>query len=269
MNFNDNTDMALEFTRQKTKKEAYHKESVLFDINVTETIVTKEGSEITGKPDGRYFTFYCGNCADTDNQIKALTAVLEKLLPDGKCLVAGLGNPSVATDSLGWITAGKILATSLYIEKNGTTDGIGDISVIRTNVSSNSGIESAYTAKYTASAIKADYIVAIDSLVCNEKERLCRTIQLADSGISPGSGIGNMRTRLDKETTGVPVIAIGAPTSMPYYGSNEKENSLLFVTRHDIDTEIMRYSYIISTALNRALNPMLGDADIRFLMNYS
>lgn len=190
--------------------------------------------------------------------------MLNKLLPEGKCLVTGLGNPSVASDSLGWRAAGRVLATSHFIESMHNADGIGNVSVIRTDVSANSGIDSVFHAIFCAEKIKADYIVAIDSLACSEPERLCRSIQVTDTGITPGSTAGN-RNRLDRAAAGIPVIAVGVPTTMEY----ESDNDRFFVTRYDIDAEISRYAHIISCALNRSLCPSLSYSDISMLMNYS
>ena len=143
-------------------------------------------------------------------------------------------------------------------------DGIGNVSVIRTDVSANSGIDSVFHAIFCAEKIKADYIVAIDSLACSEPERLCRSIQVTDTGITPGSTAGN-RNRLDRAAAGIPVIAVGVPTTMEY----ESDNDRFFVTRYDIDAEISRYAHIISCALNRSLCPSLSYSDISMLMNYS
>lgn len=144
-------------------------------------------------------------------------------------------------------------------------DGIGNVSVIRTDVSANSGIDSVCHAIFCAEKIKADYIVAIDSLACSEPERLCRSIQVTDTGITPGSSTAGNRNRLDRAAAGIPVIAVGVPTTMEY----ESDNDRFFVTRYDIDAEISRYAHIISCALNRSLCPSLSYSDISMLMNYS
>lgn len=190
--------------------------------------------------------------------------MLRKLLPAGKCLVAGLGNPEIAADSLGWKTAERILATSQYIEHGMYADGIGNISVIRTNVSSNSGIESTVQTKAVASAVNASYIIAIDSLACKNHDRLCNTIQVTDSGICPGSGAGNPRKKLDKDSIGIPVIAVGVPTAMEYRSKDKN----YYVTKRDIDIDVRRYAHVISSAINRTLSPALTQEDFRLLMNY-
>ena len=94
---------------------------------------------------------------------------------------------------------------------------------------------------------------------------MCRTIQITDTGIAPGSGIGGNKKQLDRHTAGIPVIAVGVPTSMEYENASEK----FLVTRHDIDIKISGYSHIISAAINRTLCPSLSQEDIAMLMNYS
>lgn len=267
MFFTNRTDLALEFT--KTKKDidesnVNHTEYEIYGMQITETRLTEEGAKLLQKPSGRYFTVYSEKIPDVKREIYALSAVLRKILPEGKCLVVGLGNPYIAADSLGWKTAGRILATSQYVKEGLARGGIGDVSVIRTNVSSNSGIDSAYQAALSASGINADYIIAIDSLACNSAGRLCRTMQVTDTGICPGSGAGNPRQRLDMSSCGVPVIAVGVPTAMEYSTCGEK----YYVTKRDIDIDVRRYAHVISSAINRTLSPALSEEDCRMLMHY-
>lgn len=263
MNMTGRTELASEFTARKNgiACESYE----LYGEKITEILISEEDKAAFDRPSGRYYMIDSTDVPYVDGQIRALCTVLRKLLPEGKCLVAGLGNPSVASDSLGWKTAGKVLATSQFVENMHSSDGIGNIAVIRTDVSSNSGIDSVYHAVFCAEKINADYIIAVDSLTCSDPERLCRTIQITDTGIAPGSGIGGSKKQLDRQTAGIPVIAIGVPTSMEYENGGDK----FFVTRHDIDIEIARYSHVISMAINRTLCPSLSQDDIAMLMNYS
>ena len=263
MKLTGRTDLAAEFTKGKNgiRCESYE----LFGEKITEIIVSATDSGLFNRPCGRYFTIESTDVPYADGQIHALCTVLRKLLPEGKCLVTGLGNPSVASDSLGWRAAGKVLATSQFIENMQSADGIGNVSVIRTDVSANSGIDSAYHAVFCSEKIKADYIIAIDSLACTDSDSLCRSIQITDTGITPGSSTGGNKSRLDRTTAGIPVIAIGVPTSMEYENGSDR----FFVTRYDIDIEIIRYAHVISSAINRTLCPSLTYSDISMLMNYS
>ncbi len=265
MFFTNRTDLALEFTKKETdQSRVRHEEYKIYGMQIPETMLTAEGARLLEKPCGRYFTVYSEKVPDVKREIYALSAVFRKILPTGKCLVVGLGNPSIAADSLGWKTAGSILATSQYVKEGLSRGGIGDVSVIRTNVSSNSGIDSTYQAAMSANGIDADYIIAIDSLACNSAGRLCRTVQVTDTGICPGSGAGNPRQRLDMLSCGVPVIAVGVPTAMEYSTAGEK----YYVTKRDIDIDVRRYAHVISAAINRTLSPALSEEDCRMLMHY-
>ena len=199
MQLTGRTDMAAEFVKGKNgiRCESYE----LYGEKITEIIVSEKETALFNRPCGRYFTVDSTDVPYADGQIHALCTVLNKLLPEGKCLVTGLGNPSVASDSLGWRA---------------------------------------------------------------EPERLCRSIQVTDTGITPGSTAGNSN-RLDRAAAGIPVIAVGVPTTMEYESNNDR----FFVTRYDIDAEISRYAHIISCALNRSLCPSLSYSDISMLMNYS
>lgn len=265
MYFTKRTDMAIELSEKCSEKEAVHKKYELYGSMITDTVVSEEGAKAIGKPKGRYFTLDMHEVPDVRREIYALSAVLRKILPPGKCLAVGLGNPEISADSLGWNTAQRILATSQYIDGGLVMEGLGNISVIRTNVSSNSGIDSTVQAKAAAKAINAAYILAIDSLSCAHSGRLCSNIQVTDSGISPGSGAGNPRSRLDRESVGVPVIAIGVPTALEY----KDADSCYYVTRRDIDLDVRRYAHVISAAVNRTISPGLSTDDFHMLMNYS
>lgn len=264
MYFTKRTDMAVEITAKCGCNEAIHRQKSLFGINYTETIMTKEGQMLTGRAQGRYYTVEIEPVTDINDAVRALTVILRSLFPVGKCLVAGLGNPEIMADSLGWKTAGRILSTSQFIEQGKNSFGIGDVSVMRTNVSANSGIESTTQVKAFVRAINAAFVIAIDSLSCESPHSLCKSIQITDTGIAPGSGAGNPRKRLDKDNIGVPVIAVGVPTSLEYKANKQ----LFYVTGRDIDLSVRRSSYIISTAINLALSPALTVDDIRMLMNY-
>jgi spore protease len=126
------------------------------------------------------------------------------------------------------------------------------------------GLESAEQIRLIAAGIKPDCLIAVDSLACSERERLARTIQVTNTGISPGSGVKNERKEFSRAVFGVPVIAIGVPTVIEQRHAGEA--ALLLVPR-DIDTVISHYSRVISDALNRVLNPMLDESEIAELLS--
>lgn len=256
MYFTKRTDLAAE-----TKLKSPVSEFELYGMKIISATINKDEEEITEKSAGHYYTIELSEIPDNVRESHAVAAVLRRLLPKGKCLAVGLGNPEISSDSLGWKTAEKILATSHFIRGGMRLSGMGDVSVIRTNVSANSGIDSAVQVKATANAINADYILAVDSLCCKSHSRLCRNIQLCDSGIAPGSGAGNPRQELTARTLGIPVISIGVPTALEY----KDRNSLYYVTRRDIDIDIRRFARVISSAVNSILNNGLTEAEIELL----
>ncbi len=266
MFFTSRSDLALEFAAKSDEKQGVRRsEYELYGMTVCETELDENAASNLGKSAGSYYTLYSERIPDYKSEIYALSVVLRKLLPSGRCLAVGLGNPDITADSLGWYAADGILATAQFEENGLGGDGIGSVSVIRTNVSSNSGIDSTLQAKLSAQGISADYIIAVDSLACSSPKRLCSTIQITDSGICPGSGAGNPRGRLDKSTVGIPVIAIGVPTAMEHRERGES----FTVTKRDADSYIRRYSYVISSAVNRVLSPALSEEDLRTLKDFS
>ncbi len=190
-------------------------------------VTTKEAEDATGRPIGRYVTLHCPDmtCPETIDR-ESLSDALHMLLSDFikrsgfeiagslTVLIAGLGNRFITADSIGPRVSDKVLATA-HLNKNNkafASLGIPSISVISPGVSSQTGIESADIIKAAAKTAKADFIIAIDALAARSTARLCATVQISDSGISPGSGIGNHRTAITEDTMGLPVIAIGIPT---------------------------------------------------------
>ena len=154
MKMTGRTELASEFPTRKNGIVCGSYE--LYGEKITEIVISEEEKAAFDRPSGKYYVIESGDVPYVDGQIRALCTVLRKLLPEGKCLVAGLGNPSVASDSLGWKTAGKVLATSQFVENVHGTDGIGNIAVIRTDVSSNSGIDSVYHTIFCAEKINSD-----------------------------------------------------------------------------------------------------------------
>ena len=215
---------------------------------------------ILNKPKGIYYTIYIEN----ENVIDAFSSVLASMLPKGKALVVGIGNSEIASDRLGTASLSYIPATAhLVVHEDFRILGLREVSVISAGVTGKTGIESSDFIRCVAAETKAEFIIAIDSLACSERERLCKTIQLTNSGISPGSGVGNNRKRLDKEICGIPVIAVGIPTVIDYCDDCEEK---LMVTPRNIDAYIRNLSEIVGIGISMALNPTLTEKDIRRLI---
>ena len=230
MEYSIHTDLAIEASAVENLKISDKKESGIetniFEkdgITVTEVMITnKKGEEAVGKPVGKYVTLEVPSLRDNitevyDNTKKMLTQELKKYIDLDKnhtILVVGLGNRFVTPDALGPKVIDKLLVTRhLYdVLPPDITDDMHSLCAVAPGVLGITGIETGEIIKGIADKIKPDIIIAIDALASRKTSRISTTFQIADTGIVPGSGIGNKRHALNKETIGVPVIAIGVPT---------------------------------------------------------
>jgi len=184
------------------------------------TVKTQRAGQLLGKDAGTYITVempsLTDNYTETDERIKTIGREIRRLLPvNGLLLVAGLGNEEITPDSLGPKTGARVLATRHItgeLARAAGLDRLRPVAVMNTGVTGQTGIE---TGEYILSVVKRirpNAVIAVDALASRRIERLGKTVQISDAGISPGAGVGNHRTRINKETIGVPVIAIGVPT---------------------------------------------------------
>lgn len=192
------------------------------DINITTVIVKDdEGARIMGKPIGTYITMDVPGIkhydADLHDRIsravaKQLVKVV-KLEKDQTALVVGLGNWNVTPDSLGPKVVSKLMVTR-HLKKympEVLEDGINPVCAISPGVLGITGIETAEIIQGIVDKVKPDVVIVIDALASRKMDRVATTIQIGNTGINPGSGVGNRRMELTKNTMGVPVIAIGVP----------------------------------------------------------
>ena len=228
----------------------------------TVKILDEKASETLEKPIGSYCTisfprldFVCETCDIINATVKALKAVIKSDI--NQSLVVGLGNTDITPDALGPIVADRVLATrhlTKELKRDLGLDGLKSVSTITPNVLGKTGIESYDLVSATAKKIKPDIIIAVDALACRDPERLCRTIQIADSGICAGSGVNNARKPLNLATLGIPVIAMGVPTVIDansFFNSDEN----MMVTPKEIDLLVEKAADIISRAINIFLQP--------------
>ena len=184
------------------------------------TVKTQRAGQLLGKDAGTYITVempsLTDNFTETDERIKTIGREIRRLLPvNGLLLVAGLGNEGITPESLGPKTGARVLATRHItgeLARAAGLDRLRPVAVMNTGVTGQTGIE---TGEYILSVVKRirpNAVIAVDALASRRIERLGKTVQISDAGISPGAGVGNHRTRINKETIGVPVIAIGVPT---------------------------------------------------------
>ena len=247
-------------------------ETVIEGIEVTRVAISEQASKKTGKPPGIYITLSCAD-RNADAEIGVLARILTKMLSENcpetthfKTLVTGLGNDNITPDSLGVRTAEKVLATAHFAGHREFTDlELREVYVIEPGVMAQTGLESAEQLRFIANGIKPDCLIVIDSLACNERQRLARTIQVTDTGISPGSGVKNERKEFSYGVFGIPVIAIGVPTVIDLSTPNQQQEAFMMIPR-DIDIVIRHFSKVISSAINRALNPSLDEFDIEGLL---
>lgn len=224
--------------------------------------------KILQKPIGSYCTveFPClDRISDTGNLIDATVKALSALAPKNfdSTLVVGLGNTDITPDALGPFTADRVLATrhlNRELKRTLGLENLKSVSCIVPGVLGKTGIESYDIISSAAKATKPDFIIAIDALAARSPRRLCRTIQLSDSGICPGAGVNNSRKELSLNTVGIPVVAVGIPTVIDANGffkgeSLSQEN--MMVTPKEIDLLIEKSADILSRALNIFLQPEL------------
>lgn len=215
-NVNIHTDLVIEQINDKK----LIKEEVINNIKISRVVMDK--NNLLNKKEGNYITIELTditNYEDRENVGKVLVNEIKDILNKNnikdnyECLVIGLGNKKSTPDALGPMVIDNILVTRHLFELNADVkEGIRKVSAIIPGVMGNTGIETIDIIKGIVDNVKPKFIIVIDSLCASSIERLNKTIQLTDTGIHPGSGIGNMRKEISKDTLGIPVIAIGVPT---------------------------------------------------------
>ena len=292
MNFR--TDLALE-RKEMIKTQLEGVEVKEYENDECKTTVidikTTSAAEKLDKGIGRYITLemnaFAHEAPVSDGRLQALKDSIKKLLPEGNgtVLVAGVGNMSITSDALGPMTASMIFATR-HIDDDvreyaGFKEKLRPVCAVSTGVLGQTGIESGEYIKSICEAVKPDFIITIDALAAGSLSRLGTTVQMADTGIAPGSGIGNARKRIDEDFLGVPVIAIGVPTvvdavSLACEISGSDINQInrkqinngagLIVAPKDIDLMVKNASYLLALAINCALQPTLSVKELYALM---
>jgi len=259
-------------------------------------IINDNAAALTGKPKGNYATvFFNGAFSDDDlfdSAVARTAEVIEDFLKGARNVLAvGLGNADMTADALGpKVTEGLIVSRHLKdaFPDLYTDPAFGTLSALRPGVLGQTGIETAELIHSAAQAVDPDAILIFDALASRRVKRLCATVQISDTGITPGSGVGNHRARIDRESMGIPVISIGVPTVVDAatltvdalhkirdrLGKEERalaeawaedegeglreamggyENNLV-VTPQDIDALIARTAKLLSQATNLAVH---------------
>ncbi len=267
-------------------------------------------AEALGKKCGRYITIEFPNPAQANPETHEKTAQLlaeelDKLIGNDRnnVLIVGLGNEKITPDALGPKTVEALLVTRHIFEymPKGTAEGLGSVCAVSPGVLGITGIETGEIIKGVCERVKPSLVIAIDALASRSPKRVSTTIQISDTGINPGSGVGNNRKSLDRETLGVPVIAIGVPMVCDsatiaadaidkaievLTGNSEKENEAFekqkeriltefnaektgksIVTPKEIDTIIMRTSKILANGINYSMHKGISHEEINALIN--
>ena len=236
-------------------------------------ILTEEGARALGKPIGKYFTLdapkqFRRGAEQFPDLVEALSRLIGRCAGDfDSVLVAALGNPDITPDALGSLSAGHILVTR-HLKEAGTPgfEGFSSLALSRPGVLGCSGIESAVQIKLLCSQIKPGLVIVIDALAGADLDRLCRCIQVSSSGISPGSGVGNDRQELSRETLGTPVVSIGMPTVMDAGLLAGEGMAGLFVTPRNIDSLVRAGAAAIGYGINMAVHRGLSIEDMDMLL---
>lgn len=307
------TDLALE-TQEKMQEDKvelkgvrYFEEEIDKNLVISTVIIeTENGAKTMGKPKGTYITIEAGNMDEEDEDYhrevsKQLARIIGELIPIKKeelsVLIVGLGNRAVTPDSLGPRVVDNLYITRHILNEYGRfafgKSGMNRISSIVPGVMAQTGMESMEIVAGVVKETKPDFVIAVDALAARNTKRLNRTIQVSDTGINPGSGVGNHRHGLNEKSLGVPVISIGIPTvvdaativndtmstlltalsqneewkrignSIQELNDAEKYElirellspglNIMFVTPKDIDESVKRLSFTISEGINMAL----------------
>lgn len=269
------TDLAVECfeSTEKTKLDGV----IVRENNAVTTVeVTNEnGALALGKPKGKYVTLNVQSfVTDTnvfDERLNEFSSVLKTVLPKNvaSVLVVGVGNENITADSLGPKTNDYVLATRHILpdlQKSLDADDLFNVATVTTGVLGETGIETAEIVKGIVRQISPDCVIAVDALAASSAERLGTTIQFSDSGISPGSGVGNHRDEISSTTVGVPVIAIGIPTVVSTGVISGDGSDTAFVTPREIDRITEQGAKLIGMGINVCLQKSLSVSDLSALV---
>ena len=254
--YNIRTDLILESITDNdnyidTKTENYG------DISVTCVNIDNESSKLINRKKGKYVTILFNDATDKEN-CDRIEEVFIKVFNDfvgenNNILVIGLGNDKSTPDSLGPKVLDNLIVTRhLFVLGENVSNGVREVSGFAPGVMASTGIETSDYIKAVVKEVRPDMVIIIDALAAGSMERVNKSIQITDTGIHPGSGVGNMRKEISYDTMGIPVIAIGVPTvveasvivydtinylfkHISYIKDNQSKNKLIFNRSNYID----------------------------------
>lgn len=278
------TDLAVELAAQNTRLPeggVRVRERTEQGVTVTTVdILTPDAARQMGKPRGRYITIDTPPLGDTglhsDEQTQLVADCIAPLLPrQGPLLVVGLGNEQITPDALGPRCARLVLATR-HLTGQPLFAGLRPVAAVAPGVLGQTGIESSDLVRGIVRQVAPAAVVVVDALAARSLSRLGQTLQIADSGIAPGAGVGNDRAELSRHTLGVPVISIGIPTvvdcatlaeDLGGAPPDDPARAAMVVTPRDVDRLVQSGARLIALALNRAAQPGLSLEEIGYLIS--
>lgn len=241
-------------------------------------VATKQAAEAVGKPEGRYVTidlrpYFRREEGFFARAARCLASELRTLLPgvgeDWPVLVAGLGNRGMTADAVGPLALESLLVTRHMVRSLPRQfRGFTPVSALAPGVLAATGMEALELLRGAVQATGCTAVIAVDALAARSRERLCATVQLGDTGLIPGSGVGNHRKAIDKTTLGVPVVAVGVPTVIAAHllGDGQSEDDPLFLTPRDIDGKVRELGRVIGYGVTLALQEGLSVEDVTGLL---
>ena len=254
----------------------------------TVRVLDQRGEEALGKPRGSYVTLTLEGLAGREEgmfqrSVRAVAGELSELIrgipPNGLVLLAGLGNRAITPDAVGPKVHQNTLVTRHLVRQMPEHFGaLRPVASVAAEVMGSTGVESGELVRALCEKIQPACVVAVDALASRSLKRLCKTVQLADTGITPGSGVGNHRMGLTRDTLGVPVIAVGVPTvvdgatlAADLMGTDDlpdlNEGRDLLVTPKDIDSQVSDLSKVIGYGISMALQPGLSLEELDLLLS--
>ena len=257
----------------------------------TVEVLDERGEAVLGKPRGTYITValdafirreenaFSDACAVLSEALRSLL----KLEENGNYLVVGLGNRDITPDAVGPETVDCVMVTR-HLRERMPADfaGFRPVAAVCSGVLGTTGIESSDLVRAVAEKLRPDAVIAVDALASRSPDRLCRTVQISDTGIVPGSGVGNARQALGRETLGVPVIAVGVPTvvdaatlavDLASKSGAELDPATfgktggMIVTPREIDKNVRDVAKLIGYSLNLALHDGLTIEDVDMFLS--
>ncbi len=254
----------------------------------TVRVLDERGERALGKPRGNYVTLTLEGLASREEGIfqrcvqavaEEISALIQDIPGDALVLVAGLGNRAITPDAIGPKVHQNTLVTRHLVRQMPEHFGaLRPVASVAAEVMGTTGVESGELVRAVCEKIRPACVVAVDALASRSLKRLCRTVQIADTGITPGSGVGNHRLGLTRDTLGAPVVAVGVPTvvdgatlAADLLGTEELpdlgEGRDMLVTPKDIDSQVNDMAKVIGYGISMALQPGMSVEELELLLS--